>query len=1031
MFRFRDFELNEAVLELRRSGVRIELRPKPLFLLLHLVRNRHRVVSRAELVTQLWQDVTVSGQSLTTTLYEVRRALDDERSSDPCIATLRGRGYRFCAHVLQDEDEAGAPADPALSALERPPAAASTPFVDREHEMAQLRAALATAHAGTGRIVLLQGAPGIGKTRTVLELFGSAAALGIEALLGRAYPGDGAPPLWPWIEVLRGMLEARGVEDCRTDAGAEVAELARLLPALAATPVSSEPSSFATGQERWTLFDAIVRFLARSARRRPLLIALDDLHDADETSLDLVRFSARRLRELPLMIVGTYREVARGSSVERLLLPALREPGVQLLRLEGLQHGSVAEILERALGTRLAAPLLERVCVATGGNPFFVAEVARLLTAHGSHPVAGGASLPIPESLRDTVRGRIAEVTGAARELLAVAAVAGPRLHLTLLRRVLGLAPVPLLEALDACRTLDLLRQVGPGQYEFIHGFVRETLYEMLPASTRAGLHRDVGDALAAWSAASPGPYLGEIAHHFSEAAGLGRVAPAIHYARLAARRARSLCAPLEAVTQLRRALAALEFLEAPDPELRCEVQVELCEALFALDAPPLEVGREFEEAARLAQACERWDLFARAVGSDAYYQISKNLVSLIDPELAPMRRVTQARIEQALARLGDEHPSLRVALLLGYARLLERDHQSERAAAVSDEMLRLTDVLQDPGLRARVIAQRCYLHPDLERVDVRIDACRTFRGLAHTAGDLSMEIFGHMLEACLELQRGRRVQAETAALLLLGAELDPRISAVRPLAHFWHCLMAQLDGRLHDAQTWSSSAAQLGAELNFSPDSRIAVYAAQQWWLLRLQGQTGLLLDPWRGYVEDHPEIASVRIQLARLYAEVGRLEDARRELEHLGADPLADVSRDDNWTFFAAVAADVCADVADTERAPHLLALLEPFADRVAMAGWILTTHGAIARPLARLYALLGRRDDAEAYFERALALHGQLASPPLIAWTLLDHACVLVQQGRRGDTARAGKLRDAAVEVASSVGLHALAARAKSIL
>jgi tetratricopeptide (TPR) repeat protein len=484
-------------------------------------------------------------------------------------------------------------------------------------------------------------------------------------------------------------------------------------------------------------------------------------------------------------------------------------------------------------------------------------------------------------------------------------------------------------------------------------------------------------------------------------------------------------------VTQLRRALAALAFLEAPDPELCCEVQVELCEALFALDAPPLEVGREFEEAARLAQACERWDLFARAVGSNAYYQISKNLVSLIDPQLAPMRRGTRVRIEEALARLGDEHPSLRVALLLGYARLLEREQESERAAAVSDEMLRLTATLDDPGLRARVIAQRCYLHPDLERIDARIDACRSFRELARTAADLSMEIFGHMLEACLELQRGRRIEAEVSALPLLGAEPDPRISAVRPLAHFWRCLMAQLDGRVDEAQTWSSSAAQLGAELNFSRDSLIAVYAAQQWWLLRLEGRIGLSLEPWRVYVEEHPEIPSVRIQLARIYAEVGRLEDARRELERLGPDPLAGIPRDDNWPFFAAVAADVCADVADAERAPRLLALLEPFADRVAMAGWILTTHGAIARPLARLYALLGRRDDAEAHFERALALHRQLASPPLIAWTLLDHACVLAQQGRRGDAARARKLRNAAVQAASSVDLHALAARAKSIL
>ena len=1029
VFRFREFELSEGILELRRSGLRVELRPKPLLLLLHLVRNRHRVVSRDELVAELWQGVTVSGQSLTTTLYEVRRALDDERSKDPCIATLRGRGYRFCADVVFHE-EAGGADDPALArGPERTQAETATPFVDREREMGELRAALASSRSGIGRMALLQGPPGIGKTRTVLELFQTAADLGIEAYMGRAYPGDGAPPLWPWIEVLRGVLEARGVDDCRTDAGAEVGELARLLPALAPAATPAEPRTFTTGQERWGLFDAVGLFLARSARRRPLLLALDDLHDADETSLELLRFIARRLRDVPLLIVGTYREAARGSPMERVLLQALREPGVQSLGLVGLQHASVAQILERTLGASPSAALLDRVFAATGGNPFFVAEVARLLTAGGASPT-GSTALPIPESLRDMVRSRIAEATGDARELLAAAAVAGPRVHLALLRRVLSLAPAALLEALDACRSLDLLRQVGPGHYEFIHGFVRETLYEMLPVGARVRLHRDVGDALEAWSAANPGPHLAEIAHHFSEAAGLDRAAAAIRSARLAAQRARALSAPLEAAMQLRRALATFEFLAEPDAELRCELQVELCEALFALDAPPLEVARESEEAARLAQACQRWDLFARAVGSDAYYQTSKDMMTLLDPDRAPVRRVTLARLEEALERLGDTHPSLRVGLLLGYCSLLERDGQPERAARAYEEMLRLTEALTDPGLRARVIAQRCYLRPELERLDERLEACRSFREVARSAGDLSMEIFGRTLEICLELQRGRRAEAEAAAHHLLRHESDPSIAKMRPLACFWRCLIAQIDGRLQEAQAWSYSGIQLGVELNFSNDSLAAVFAAQQWWLLQLEGNTAVMLEPWRDYVAQHPELHSARIPLAYIYAELGQHDAARRELELLGTAPLAGIARDDNWTFFAAVAADVCADVGDAERALALLEQLEPFQERIAMAGWLLSTLGAVARPLGRLCAMLGRRDASEAHFARALALHRELASPPLVAWTLLDHARALARHGGRADAARVHALRAEAVDVARSAGLHALVARAKTI-
>jgi tetratricopeptide (TPR) repeat protein len=343
--------------------------------------------------------------------------------------------------------------------------------------------------------------------------------------------------------------------------------------------------------------------------------------------------------------------------------------------------------------------------------------------------------------------------------------------------------------------------------------------------------------------------------------------------------------------------------------------------------------------------------------------------------------------------------------------------------------MLRISAALGDPRLRARVIAQGCYLRPDLERIDARVDACRTIRELAREAADLSMEVFGNMFEAYLELQRGRRPEAEAAAARLLSVESDPRISTVRPLAYFWRCLMAQLDGRLRDAHAWCTAGVQLGADLNFSDESQMAVFATQQWWLLQLEGQTGAMVEPWREYVAQHPDIASIRIPLARIYAEVGRLDDARIELEQLGPDPLAAVPRDDNWCFFASVAADVCADVADAERAARLAALLEPFSARIALAGWILTTPGAIARPLARLCFVLGRRDEAEAHFAHALSLHHQLASPPLVVWTLLDHARALEQHGRRSDAARIRRLRASAFEAAESADLHVLAARAKS--
>ena len=192
---FADFELDLETLELRRAGTLISIQRKPLEVLAHLLRHPARIVSKDELLRQVWPDVSVSEDALTSALRDLRRGLGDTNSPHRVIVTVRGQGYRFLGSAAEGERFAGS--HPALDARRSRP---ENTFVDRGQVMLELEASLHTALSGERRVSLLAGPAGIGKTRTALELVGLARQLGVDVHLARCYGGQGAMPFWPWLE---------------------------------------------------------------------------------------------------------------------------------------------------------------------------------------------------------------------------------------------------------------------------------------------------------------------------------------------------------------------------------------------------------------------------------------------------------------------------------------------------------------------------------------------------------------------------------------------------------------------------------------------------------------------------------------------------------------------------------------------------------------------------------------------------------------------------------------------------------------
>src|SRR5438445_768777 len=225
-------------------------------------------------------------------------------------------------------------------------------FVGRQRELAELRAGLEDAVGGRGRFFLVVGEAGIGKTRLAEELAREAAERGGVALWGRCWEGEGAPPYWPWVQVIRALLQGVPAEELRPAVGAgapylvplvpELGERFRDLPALSTSPRSEHA--------RFYLFDAVATLLRSAAQRTPLVLVLDDLQWADAPSLLLLQFLAHELRDVRILLLGTYREVeVRQAPAVAEILGALGRDGHHV-PLRGLGEEEVRRFLEETIG---------------------------------------------------------------------------------------------------------------------------------------------------------------------------------------------------------------------------------------------------------------------------------------------------------------------------------------------------------------------------------------------------------------------------------------------------------------------------------------------------------------------------------------------------------------------------------------------------------------------------------------------------------------------------------------------------------
>ncbi len=339
-------------------------------------------------------------------------------------------------------------------------------LVGRDAELAVLDALITQVKAGAGGVVLLTGEPGVGKTR--LARVGTVRAAGAMVSWGSCRESEGAPPLWPWMQVLR-HLGGPGIATGAAEGAAA----------------------------RYRLYERVGDTLREHAEATPHLVVIDDLHRADEASLRLLAYLSETLWPASIGMVVTYRdtEVPPASLTANVVAGLARGPGRRRCELAGLSPASVAQWLGAAgLDGVDPADLHAR----TGGNPLFISESIQLLT-DGSRP-----DTPL-RSVGEVIRERLAPLPADCREALEVASVLGRDFEYPPLAAALAISPAAAVAALDPAVNARLIGPVGDraGAYRFVHTLIRDAVEEQLASSRRAGLH---ARAFAAESRLGRGP---------------------------------------------------------------------------------------------------------------------------------------------------------------------------------------------------------------------------------------------------------------------------------------------------------------------------------------------------------------------------------------------------------------------------------------------------------------------------------------------------------------------------------------------
>jgi predicted ATPase/class 3 adenylate cyclase len=882
-------------------------------------------------------------------------------------------------------------------------------FVGREPELAQLRKGIDAAFSGQGRVLLLVGEPGIGKTRTAEEVSTYAALRGAQVLWGRCHEGEGAPSYWPWVQLIRSYVHDSEPSTLLAEMGAGASAIAEVVSDVRERLPGLQPvSPLEPEQARFRLFDSVTRFLANASQRRPLAIVLDDLHWADKPSLLLLQFLARELAGSRILVLGSYRDVElrRTHPLSETLAELARLEGTERVLLRGIANEDVARLIELTTGKAPPAALVAAVHRETEGNPFFVHEIVRLLAAEGrldQPEEVRSWSLSIPQGIREVIGRRMNGLSEACNRLLTIASVIGREFDLPVLGRVADTSAeetAELLEEATAARAVEALA-ASMDRYRFSHALVRETLREELGTTRRVRLHRRTVGVLEGHYRDTLERHLAELAYHAVEGAhGGGDIEKAIDYASRAARRASAILAYEDAIPHFERALQVLKLREGGDEPLRCDLLTELGDAqLHALDR---------DQAARsLAAAVE----IARAQG--AALRLARAAASLSEASsiLGEAVEASVALLEEALAALAERDCEERVRVLVALSQEHYLGHQVGHARELADQAVEAARRLGDDAvlLRALSSAWGTRIGPgsadDLAEIPLEVER------LAATTGDRHQQLMALSYLRFPALMRGDREEFER-----LVREQGRLLAGAQNAVAEYHSRVGSASLALFEAR-WEEAARLAGEALALGQPAlgsfAAQMYGIQMGGVLWARGKDESLLQGLRASASEHAQPAW-KCGLAAALARCKQHDEARALLRELCADDLAAVPPDGNWWTALAFLCQACGLLRDRNCAEALHRQLSPYPNHLVNCGISADMAGSTSVHLGTLCSVLERWDEAIAHFEAGIAMLDRFRSPYHMAEARLSYAGLFQDRAQPGDRERALEILNQALDL-----------------
>jgi tetratricopeptide (TPR) repeat protein len=873
----------------------------------------------------------------------------------------------------------------------RLPVAGHRPIVGRARELDVFRAAFDRMLAGRRQLVLIAGEPGIGKTRCAEALADMAEDQGALVLWGRCYEEVGAPPYWPWVQILRAYIDASSLDKVRLNVGTAAKDIAALVPELldSSDHTHQAPSTIAdSSPARFRTFDAIRQFFHQATQQVPITLVLDNLHWTDAPSLSLLEFLSQELLRSRLLIVGTYRDAdaSRKTPLMHTLGALRRDSDVERVHLPRLSQIAIGEVAKRLCDVSLSDSAIEMIYEQTDGNPLFAIELIKVLIDESMGAEIAAVAVKIPAGVHETIGRRLDRLSDRCNELLCLAAVYGRQftafeiasaMHEDVPRVLTGLEPA--LQAGIVQSNVDV-----SGGYQFTHALIRETIYEDLPAVDRLRLHGRAGDALVGIHSAHLEPVLTRIAHHYHQSVALGNTEKAVDYALLAADSAVRIYAFEDALLHYDRAIETLE-----SGGLMHDARLARA---YILKGSALK---------QLGQVQQSIEALLEAVNQTCILGSAELLVDVLVLLAMSSRHVRQQHfvplLERALAILPavDSVPRAKALATLAFA--LRTSTDKSRIQLLVDEALDMASRRCDATARCA-----CYqltvmaLRGDPENLQRRLVLGREYIDVARSTDSADLLAEAYHWQALNYFESGQLQELE----VLL--EHYDSLSTARFGLHQYQVgahrvTLALLRGEWADLETRIEGLLEIGTKTR--RDDADGVYGAQMFALNRDLGRIHTVASQ----IKEVAASSTKRMWepgLMLICAEVGLHSEARDIFDRLVERECRAIRRDDMYVTCLVYCAETCCALADAGHAESLYNLLHPYARQVANHPTAVC-FGATELYLAMLACAANWPDLARKHFGEALTLNRAMRAWPFLARTLFRYGAFLVT--RQADAER----------------------------